>query len=253
MPIAYWLGGESGVARPHGRNTAAISDTYSSSFSEPANLDDREVAAGILEHHRFVHHRQFEVRRRIVDRDARVFGDRDDDQRAEREAERHAQADVAGRHECRDHRQLRRAGDQRERERDDDQRGFGERCDHDFAARADAAETGADVESDQREEEPRAAEQRNDGEQIRRDAENGRPVANVGTSDAAVHVAEKIRYGATRNSHDALSASTTSFFNNFRDRDTVAAAADPGAACSRALTLRTKPVSSGASASMSSI
>ena len=39
---------------------------------------------------------------------------------------------------------------------------------------------------------------------------NMRPVAKVGTSAAATQVAAKIRYGVTRNSHDAFSASTTS-------------------------------------------
>ena len=42
------------------------------------------------------------------------------------------------------------------------------------------------------------------------DQENRSPVRNVGTSDAATQVAAKIRYGITRNSHEALSASTTS-------------------------------------------
>ena len=39
------------------------------------------MAAGIFEHHRLVHHGELEMRRRIVDRDARVLGDRDHDQR----------------------------------------------------------------------------------------------------------------------------------------------------------------------------
>ena len=43
-----------------------------------------------------------------------------------------------------------------------------------------------------------------------------RPVAKVGTRAAATHVAAKIRYGATRNSQDALSASTTSFCSSRR-------------------------------------
>ena len=34
-------------------------------------LDHREVAAGIFQHHRLMHHGQFQVRRGIVDRDAR--------------------------------------------------------------------------------------------------------------------------------------------------------------------------------------
>ena len=39
---------------------------------------------------------------------------------------------------------------------------------------------------------------------------NARPVANVGTRAAATQVVAKMRYGALRKIHDALSASTTS-------------------------------------------
>jgi hypothetical protein len=42
------------------------------------------------------------------------------------------------------------------------------------------------------------------------DQENNRPVRKVGMSDAATQVAAKMRYGMTRNNHEALSASTTS-------------------------------------------
>ena len=42
------------------------------------------------------------------------------------------------------------------------------------------------------------------------DQENNSPVRKVGTSEAATQVAAKIRYGMTRNSQEALSASTTS-------------------------------------------
>jgi len=42
------------------------------------------------------------------------------------------------------------------------------------------------------------------------DHENKSPVRKVGTSDAATQVAAKTRYGMTRNSHEALSANTTS-------------------------------------------
>ena len=43
------------------------------------------------------------------------------------------------------------------------------------------------------------------------DQENNRPLPKVGTSDAATQVPAKMRYGIVRNSHDAESASTTSF------------------------------------------
>ena len=53
------------------------------------------MAAGIFQHHRLVHHGELEMRRRIVDRDAGVLGDRHHDQRDQRQAERDAQADLA--------------------------------------------------------------------------------------------------------------------------------------------------------------
>ena len=39
---------------------------------------------------------------------------------------------------------------------------------------------------------------------------NWRPLAKVGTRAAAIQVAAKMMYGATRNSQEAFSASTTS-------------------------------------------
>ncbi len=48
-------------------------------------FDEREIGSGVLEHHRLVDHRQFEVRRRIVHRDASRFGDDDDEEAGEGE------------------------------------------------------------------------------------------------------------------------------------------------------------------------
>ena len=45
---------------------------------------------------------------------------------------------------------------------------------------------------------------------------NSRPVAKVGTRAAATQMAAKVTYGVTRNSHDAFSASTTSFRSSRR-------------------------------------
>ena len=47
-------------------------------------------------------HCQLEMRRRIVDRDAGVLGDGDDDQADEHEAQRDAQADMRGQHDVGD-------------------------------------------------------------------------------------------------------------------------------------------------------
>ena len=118
-----------------------------------------------------MHHGQFEVGRGIVDRNAPVLGERHDDERDQRHAERDAQADVARNHISRDGRQLGRARDQREREDDDDHRRLGQRAEQGLAARPEAAEARADVEPGEREEEPRRAQERDDGDEIGRPRE----------------------------------------------------------------------------------
>ena len=60
-------------------------------------LDQGEMAAGIFEHHGLVDHGELEMRRRIVDRDARILGQRHDDQRHQRQRQRHAHARTARR------------------------------------------------------------------------------------------------------------------------------------------------------------
>ena len=131
-------------------------------------LDHRQMPAGIFEDHRLMHHGQFEVGRGIVDRNAPVLGDRDDDERDQRHAERDAQAHVARDHIGRDRRQLRRARDQRQSEDDHDHRRLGQRAEQRLAARAEAAEAGSDVEPRQREKKPRRAQERNDRDEIGR-------------------------------------------------------------------------------------
>ena len=129
------------------------------------------MAAGIFQHHGLVHHGELEMGCRIVDRDARVLGDRHHDQREQREPERHPQAHLRRDQEAGHGGELGRAGDQRQREHDHDHRRLGERGDHHLAARADAAEAGADVEPGERQEEARAAEERDDGDQVGRPGE----------------------------------------------------------------------------------
>ena len=55
-------------------------------------FDHREMPAGIFEDHRLVHHGELEVGGGIVDRNAPVLGERHDDERDQRHAERDAQA-----------------------------------------------------------------------------------------------------------------------------------------------------------------
>ena len=118
-----------------------------------------------------MHHGEFEMRRRIIDRNARVLGDRDHDERNQRQAQRNAQPHFVRGHEGRDDRELGRAREQREREHDHQHGGLGERGDHHLARGADAAEARADVEAGERLKEARAAQERDDGDEIGRPAE----------------------------------------------------------------------------------
>ena len=74
---------------------------------------------------------------------------------------------------------------------------------------------------------------------------NIRFAANVGISAAATHVAAKTKYGTTRNSHEAFSATTTSLPSRRRRSRYGWISDGPWRRCRRALTLRTAPVSSG--------
>ena len=64
-------------------------------MSEDGQLDQRQMAAGIFQHHGLVHHGELEMGCRIVDRNAAVLGDRHHDQSDERQGQRHAQPDAA--------------------------------------------------------------------------------------------------------------------------------------------------------------
>ena len=55
------------------------------------------MPAGIFEHHGLVHHGQLEMRRRVVDGNAGILGDRHHDERDQRQPERDAQADLPAR------------------------------------------------------------------------------------------------------------------------------------------------------------
>ena len=63
-------------------------------------------------------------------------------------------------------RKLRRAGDQRNAEHDQQHRGLGQRGDHHLARGADAAERRADIHAGERQGEPAGGEQRDDGDEI---------------------------------------------------------------------------------------
>ena len=107
----------------------------------------------------------------IVDRDARILRDGDHDQGEQREAKRHAQPHF-GRDQHAGHGgELRRSGDQRERENDHDHGGLRQRGNHHLAAGADAAEAGADVKAGERQEKTRTPKKCDDRNEIGRPRE----------------------------------------------------------------------------------
>ena len=81
-PSAPW------VAIPQGKKQREADAGVVEELEARGPLDQREVARGVFEHHRFMDHREFEVRRRIVDGDAGIFGEQDHDERDRREDRR---------------------------------------------------------------------------------------------------------------------------------------------------------------------
>ena len=106
------------------------------------------------------------MRRGVVDRNAGVFSERDDNECHERERERDAEAGIGPQHVGRDRGELSRACEQRERENRHQHGRLRERGEHHFAARADPAKTRADIEPGEREQEARGAEQGDDHDEI---------------------------------------------------------------------------------------
>src|SRR5262249_3428380 len=172
-------------------------------------LDQRQVTAGIFEHHGLVHHGQFEMGGRIVDRNAGIF--------------RH----------CHHDRGERRAPNRYSQPPSDETRkpAMGESCVEPaisasvkmimiIAGSASEAiitsrlepippklvPTSSPANARKKRALPRSATMA----MRSADHENKRPVRNGGTNDAATQVAAKMRYGMNRNSHEAFSARTTS-------------------------------------------
>ena len=123
-------------------------------------LDQREVPRRVLEHHRLVDHRELEVRRRIVDRDARVL--REQHHRERDAGEREARIDrelACARASRRSSAATSTGRDQRGGEQHHQQRRLGEEADDHLAPRAERAERGADVHRRERDEHAREREQ----------------------------------------------------------------------------------------------
>jgi hypothetical protein len=131
-------------------------------------LDEREVPARVLEHHRLVDHGELEVGGGIVDGDARILGER---HHGEGDAgERHARVDdeLAVRERVHDGGERGRVRDERRGEQHHQQRGLGEETHQHLAARAECAERGADVHAGERDEQAREREQADQGDGVRR-------------------------------------------------------------------------------------
>jgi hypothetical protein len=122
-------------------------------------LDEREMAARVLEDHRLVDHRQLEVRRRVVDRHARVLGERHDGEGHAGERQARIDGEVAVRQRVDDRGERGGARDERGAEEHHEQRRLGKEADQHLAARAQGAERGTDVHRRERDEDPREGEQ----------------------------------------------------------------------------------------------
>ena len=130
-------------------------------------LDEGQVAAGVLEDHRLVDHRELEVRGRVVDGQAPGLGQGHDEERAEREQVAGAQGRSRSRHGAR-HDLTEVGGARAEGEREDREGdgGLGEGSHGHLAAGSHAAERRARVEPGQREEEGAEQEKVDDDEQV---------------------------------------------------------------------------------------
>ena len=71
---------------PNGANRQISVTGKSTSLRVARRLDQGQVAARSLQHHRLVNHGEFQMRRRIVYGDAGILGQRDDHQRDEQQA-----------------------------------------------------------------------------------------------------------------------------------------------------------------------
>ncbi len=106
-------------------------------------FEQQEVAAGIFQQHRLVHHGEFEMAGGVVRGDAPGFGQGDGEDGDEGEAERDRDADMAGAEGLGDAVHRGRMGDQHEADEDDEQGGFGEDAEQRLARRGGAAEAEA--------------------------------------------------------------------------------------------------------------
>ena len=117
-------------------------------------LDQGEIRARVLEHHRLVDHRELEVRGGVVDRDAAGLGDHDDEQSREGEQVGGAERDAGSQLGPHERPEAERSAGQRHGEEPQHEGGLGQRGDRHVPARAHAAEGAAGVEGGQREREP---------------------------------------------------------------------------------------------------
>ena len=138
-------------------------------------LHEREVPRRVLEQHRLVNHRELEMCRRIVDRNACVLGEQH--QREGDRGEREARVDheMLAR-EVRGNRGQRRGRrDQRRDENDHEERRLRQEADHHLATRSKRAECCSDIHSGKGQEYSRGREETHEGNRIRCDDERQPP------------------------------------------------------------------------------
>ena len=87
MPIPYAARSWPATATPHGTNTQTVQVQFEEQLQRRGGFDHRQMASRVFEDHRFVHHRELQVRRGIVDGNPRVLGERNHHQCDQRHGE----------------------------------------------------------------------------------------------------------------------------------------------------------------------
>ena len=155
------------VEMPHGTKSAKADAGVVEELEGRRPLHECKVACGVLEHRRFVDHRELEVRCWIVDRDACVLGQQHHYEGDCGEGETGIEPERSRREIFGDGGQRGGCRDERGDENDHQQGGFGEEPHHHLAARPKRAEGGADVHGSEGQKDPRSGEKTHERDRIR--------------------------------------------------------------------------------------
>ena len=150
------------VAMPSGMNRSISSVMYSSSLSADGPLDEGEVWPGVLEHHRLMDHREFQVRRRIVYGNATGLGDQHDEEPGQRKDVARAKERARNERAAHNGAKIERPRRERSCEEPQHQSGLGERRNRHLAAAAHAAKRAAGIEGGDRKRKPAERENPNE-------------------------------------------------------------------------------------------